>query len=92
MESKCAFSRKQIRAGIRSNVLSEHEPREARVWHMEADACGMAALEQRPSINFFCSPKHLDKWRVDHPHIAGPEYDMEKAFRGGVAVFGHLLE
>lgn len=91
IESKCAHCGKEIRVVVRDNTLIEYMPPEMRVWYMQAAACGVAALEQCPSINFLCSPEHLAAWRAQHLGERGEEFDVRRAFVRGKEVFGNLL-
>ncbi len=91
IESKCAHCGKEIRVVVRDNALMEYTPQETRVWYIQADACCVAALEQCPSINFFCSPEHLAAWRAQNASERGEEFDVPGAFVRGREVFGNLL-
>jgi hypothetical protein len=91
IESKCAHCGKEIRVVVRDNALMEYMPQETRVSYTQADACCVAALEQCPLINFFCSPEHLAAWRAHHPNARGGEFDIQRAFVRGREVFGNIL-
>ncbi len=91
IESRCAHCGKEIRVVVRDNALMEYTPQETRVWYMQADACCVAALEQCPSINFFCSHEHLAAWRSQRASERGEEFDVPRAFVRGREVFGNLL-
>lgn len=67
-------------------------PHSVRVWYAWGSECCIAALEQCPAINFFCSPEHLAAWRAAHPDSQGDSLAVEEAFARGRAVFGNLLK
>lgn len=90
--SECAYCGQDIRIGVRQNALVEAAPPDARVWYAWESDCCIAALEQCPAINFFCSPDHLAAWRAGHPHARGGDLTLDEAFAHGRAVFGHLLK
>jgi Alkylmercury lyase len=90
--SRCAQCGRPIQVVVRDNTLAESAPPDIRVWYQTADATCIAAVEQCPSINFFCSPEHLDAWRALHPGQRGEELDVPRAFVRGREVFGNLLK
>ncbi len=91
IESRCAHCGKAIRVVVKQDALVEYAPSTTKVLYMQADACCVPALEQCPSINFFCSIEHLSAWRMRHPEPRGQALDLEDAFDRGRAVFGDLL-
>ncbi len=92
IESRCSHCGRAIRIAIKNNVMAEFSPQETRVWYVQADACCIAALEQCPSINFFCSAEHLDAWRTAHSDVKGMPLTMDAAFEYGKRIFGNLLK
>jgi alkylmercury lyase-like protein len=82
---------RDIRVDVKQNALAEYAPQETRIWYRQAEARCVAALEQCPSINFFCSPEHLAAWRAQRPGERGEELDVPRAFEQGWEVFGNLL-
>lgn len=92
VESRCTRCDKEIRITVKRNALAEVSPPGARVWYMQADACCVAALEQCPSINFFCSTEHLEEWRAEQDSAQGMLMTIEGAFAHGARIFGKLLK
>jgi hypothetical protein len=92
IESRCTQCGRQISVEVKNNVLAEFSPHTTRVWYMQADACCIPALQQCPSINFFCSAGHLDIWRVSHDDMPTAALTMDEAFAYGARIFGHLLK
>lgn len=92
VESRCTRCDKEIRITVKRNALAEVSPPGARVWYLQADACCVAALEQCPSINFFCSTEHLEAWRATQDNAQGTPLTMDEAFAAGARVFGNLLK
>lgn len=92
IESRCTQCGRQISVEVKNNVLAEFSPHTTRVWYLQADACCIPALQQCPSINFFCSAGHLDIWRVSHDDMPGAALTMDEAFAHGARIFGHLLK
>ncbi len=92
IESRCSHCGRAIGIAIKNNGLAEFSPQETRVWYVQADACCIAALEQCPSINFFCSAEHLDAWRTVHSDVKGMPLTMDEAFEYGKRIFGNLLK
>lgn len=92
IEAQCAQCGQDIRVVVRQNTLTEVAPRDVRVWYAWGSECCIAALEQCPAINFFCSPDHLAAWRAGHPNSQGDDLAIDEAFARGQAVFGHLLK
>jgi hypothetical protein len=90
--SECAYCGQDIRIGVRQNALVEVAPRDVQVWYAWGSECCIAALEQCPAINFFCSPDHLAAWRAAHPDSQGDALGIEAAFARGRAVFGDTLK
>ena len=92
IESRCARCGKAIHVEVQHNTLRRYEPRDAQVWYLAVDDCCIPALEQCPSINFFCSAEHLAAWRAKHSDTHGDQLTIEEALVRGVAVFGSLLK
>jgi hypothetical protein len=92
IESRCAHCGDRIHVVVENHALAEYSPTTARLWYMQPDNCCVPALEQCPSINFFCSAEHLAAWRAQHPTAQGNDLVMEDAFRSGVKEFGNVLK
>lgn len=91
-ESRCIHCDRESQVTIKDNALADFAPPETRVSYMEADACCVAALEQCPSINFFCSAEHFEAWHADHQNTQGMLLTLDEAFAQGVRVFGSLFK
>jgi Alkylmercury lyase len=92
IESRCAHCDKAIHVEVQHNTLHGYEPRGAQVWYMPVNHCCVPALEQCPSINFFCSAEHLAAWRAIHSDMRGDRLTIEEALGRGTAVFGNLIK
>lgn len=92
IESRCVQCGREIRVTIKRNALVEFSPQETRVWYMQTDPCCVAALEQCPSINFFCSSEHLEQWRAAQDSAQGLPLTIDEAFAHGARIFGKLLK
>ncbi len=92
IESFCTQCGRQVRVEVKRNALAEFSPQDAHVWYMQPDACCVAALEQCPSINFFCSAEHLEEWRAAHADTQGVPLTMDEAFTHGAKIFGDVLK
>ena len=91
IRSKCAHCSEEISVHIESEHITSRDPEEIVVWYARGDDCRVAATDQCPHLNFFCSPKHLQLWKAEHPEQKGDMLTLEHALEGGRRTFGSLL-
>lgn len=91
--SKCPECRREIRIVVNDGYISSYNPEEIIefVGNRERGKCTAETL--CPFINFFCSRKHLEKWREKNPEYrSGEIYSLSEALEHSKIIFGGFLE
>jgi hypothetical protein len=91
IHSSCHSCRAPIEIEIRKGTVIHASPQNTIVWYT-AEKCQVAALDQCPHINFFCSAKHVEEWKQHQPKRTGKQLSLAEAVERGRQVFGSLLK
>lgn len=90
--SACAQCGGHIRIQIKSEQIVERSPDEIVVWLADRKEGCVAAVDLCPDLNFFCSPRHLEEWKVKRPEQSGQMLTLDQALQGGRQTFEKLLQ
>jgi Alkylmercury lyase len=92
--SPCAHCSTGITVALREDRVLSSEPESPVVFHVGRDCCeaGPAVLTRCPHINFFCGADHLNRWRSEHPVLAGDVLTLAQAVRRAREIFGPTID
>lgn len=92
--SHCPACDRPIRVTTQAcgTMLGSYDPRSAAVWSALNYAGGCGATSSCMTTAFFCSGRHLERWRaVKHAGIHGQRLSVDHAHEVGVAIFSPML-
>jgi len=91
--SKCPECRKEMKIVVKNRQIESCNPQGIIEFVSSRERCGTTAETLCPFINFFCSKKHLEKWREKNPEYAdGEVYSLNEALKHGEVIFGDFLK
>lgn len=92
IHSACAHCNREIRIQVKSGRIAQQNPERMVVSYTKPDGCCVAAIEQCPHLNFFCSAEHLNQWSVGQPEQTIQMLTLHEALKGGRKAFETLLQ
>jgi len=91
--SKCPDCGNEIRIMVKERHIDFHDPKEIIEFISHRGRGKCTAETHCPFINFFCSEKHLEKWREKNPeHGNGEICSLNEALEVGRIIFGDFLK
>lgn len=89
--SACASCGRPIALDVKNRAIVARDPAETVVWVGTARS-ECAATSICPTINFFCSPGHVEAWRQGQPEAAGHVLSLGEALYLGRGIFEDVLQ
>jgi hypothetical protein len=91
--SRCPECKKEIKIIVKNRLIDSCKPKEVVEFVGSMQKCGCTAEALCPFINFFCSMRHLKKWREQNlQNNSGEIYSLSEALEHGRIIFENLLK
>lgn len=91
--SRCPECENEIKIAVKDGLIDFRNPDGIIEFVSNRERCGSIAETLCPFINFFCSNKHLEKWREKNPEYRdGEVYSLDDALEHGRIIFGDFLK
>lgn len=91
--SRCPECEKEMKIAVKSGLIDLCNPDGIIEFVSNRERCGCVAETLCPFINFFCSNKHLEKWREKNPEYGdGEVYSLDEALEHSRTIFGDFLK
>lgn len=88
--SSCPQCGRPITIEVRNRRIASYAPAEVVVW-MTSDRTECAAASVCPTLNYFCSPAHVEAWRSSHSKTPGCVLHLAEALFVAKGLFEDLL-
>lgn len=92
IRSECSSCGNPLRIMFQDSRMSASQPSGIQVWYLPPQPCGASVECQCPAINFFCSEKHLEKWRSQHLKPDGKSLTLKEAAEHARRTYGNSLQ
>ena len=91
--SKCPECGRKMRIVVKDGQVGFCDPEGIIEFVSVRERCGYTAETLCPFINFFCSDKHLEKWRDENPEFRDGEiYSLSEVLKHGKFIFQDFLK
>jgi hypothetical protein len=93
VRSRCPECEGEMRIEMKDGRVASSVPEGIVEFVSNREQCGCTAKTFCPSMNFFCSPEHLEKWREKNPAYGkGEMYLLHQVSEHGKNIFGDFLK
>jgi SAM-dependent MidA family methyltransferase len=92
IRSKCGSCETPLRIVFEDSRISVSQPSGIQVSYLPPQPGGASLEYQCKAINFFCNEKHLEKWRSQHPQLAGKSLILKEAAEHARRTYGNYLQ
>jgi hypothetical protein len=93
VRSRCPECEGEMKIEVKDGSIASLVPAGVVEFVSSRESCGCTAKTFCPFMNFFCSPEHLEKWRMKNPASAkGEMYQLYQVLEHGKKIFGDFLK
>jgi hypothetical protein len=93
VRSRCPECENEMKIEVKDGKVASCVPEGVVEFVSSREPCGCTAKTFCPFMNFFCSPEHLEKWRVKNPASGkGEMYQLHQVLEHGENIFGDFLK
>ena len=93
VRSRCPECENEMKIEVKDGRVASCVPEGVVEFVSSREDCGCTAKTFCPFMNFFCSEKHLEKWREKNPAYGkGEMYQLHQVLEHGRNIFGDFLK